>query len=64
MDPPLSDTEEIIIIQNQIMNLSTLKINWKKFPKLKKIHLEVFDVEDIHYLNFNKNIIKKIKLFK
>ena len=70
IDPPVSDTEEILIIQHEIINnisidekKISLKINWKKFPKLKKLTLKVFNT-DIEQIKNNKNIEKNIRLFK
>jgi len=69
IDPPVSDTEEILIIQHEFINYVsvdikkiTLKINWKKFPNLKKVTLKVFNV-DIEDIKDNKNINKNIILY-
>jgi hypothetical protein len=69
IDPPISHTQEILIIQHEIINnvrsekQLNLKINWKKFPKLKKLTLKVFNV-NIDEIKENKNIEKNIILFK
>ena len=50
----ITNTEELIIIQNYFYK-KKLKINWYKFPKLKKIHIEIYDI-DISGLHNCKNL--------
>jgi hypothetical protein len=71
----ISNTEELSIKQHQIANRNiTLKINWFKFPRLKKLKIITFDIDltgidnckslkhvDIHVFNENKEF-NNIKL--
>ena len=52
----ISNTEELTIKQHEILNRNiTLKINWNKFPYLKKIKITAFDI-DLTHIEACKNL--------
>ena len=76
IDPVFTNTEELHILHHEIINNRNLKmkINWSKFPKLKILRMNIFDIDlskikeckKLKYINiniFNKDsIILKIDI--
>ena len=71
IDPScVSNTEELCIKQHEFVNRNiTLKINWNKFPYLKKLKIIAFDIDltDIdtckHLKHIDINVFNKNKVF-
>ncbi len=61
IDPPVeTKTEELSIICHNIINSrkKKLQINWMKFPNLKSLFIEAYDIE-LEGIQFCKKLVKK-----
>jgi hypothetical protein len=63
IDPPVSNTEYLNITNIHLHNNKTLRINWKKFPKLKHIVLSLssIDLTNIETCKYIENLFIELK---